>query len=550
MKHSIKLIILFIALSMTTACSDFLNVVPEDTPVADNFFKSKEAVRSATAYLYSGTPWFPFNDKFFWLASDCQAGDLYYTATSTGEGQFFYMIVRPANSHLFDGWTGLYRVIGTCNSVINDMPPAAIAYVDEETINKAVAEARFIRAMAYYLLAEFWGEVPIVDNSIKYILSNNLYLNKNTRQSVYEFVRRDLEFAKENLPLTDDPGRVTTWSARAMLAKLHLTMASTLSSSESSANFQKAKDYAADVIKNSGLMLMTQYADLFKMQNKNSGESLFAIQLINGGWGEGNSRQANWARNSIITKNDEAWGQGKCGTFDFMNSYEPGDLRKNPTIMTLGAYYPEINKSGGGYTYNIVSYNNEGEKIEDASALLNNLKKYVMGSAEDTDGLAGSNQATAMNQYLLRLADVYLTYAEATLGDAQSTNDATALNYFNAIRKRAGLSAKASINFMDILKERRAEFGMESMSWFDVKRFFYRDENAAVQYLIDQKREQNYRRISGGTLADENSMSGYELTYPDNPMSITKALMYLPIPESEMVTNPKFSEPAVDYVFE
>lgn len=549
MRHSIKLIILFIAFTFFTSCSDFLNVVPEDTPVADNFFKTKDAVRSATAYLYSGTPWFPFNDKFFWLASDCQSGDLYYTATSTGEGQFFYMIVRPANSHLFDGWTGLFRVIGTCNSVINDMPPAAKAYVDEKVITQAVAEARFIRGVAYYLLAEFWGEVPIVENSIDYILTNNLYLNKNTQKSVYEFVRRDLEYAKDNLPLTDDPGRVTAWSAKGMLAKLHLTMASNLSDSESAANFQKAKDYAADVIKNSGLNLMPVYADLFKMENKNSEESLFAIQLINGGWGEGNSRQANWARNSLITKNDEAWGQGKSGTYNFMNCYENGDLRKHSTIMTLGDTYPEINKSGGGYTYNIVSYNAAGEKTEDAAAILNNIKKYVFGSSEDTDGLAGTNQATAMNQYILRLADVYLIYTEATLGASASTSDATALNYFNTIRSRAGLPAKTEISFLDILKERRVEFGMESMAWFDVKRYFYRNEDAAVQYLIDQKREYTYKRISGGTSANENTMAGYELNYPDNPMTITKALMYLPIPESEMITNPKFSEPAVDYVF-
>ena len=52
MKHSIKLIILFIAFTFFTSCNDFLNVVPEDTPVADNFFKTKDAVRSATEYLY------------------------------------------------------------------------------------------------------------------------------------------------------------------------------------------------------------------------------------------------------------------------------------------------------------------------------------------------------------------------------------------------------------------------------------------------------------------------------------------------------------------
>jgi len=91
-------------------------------------------------------------------------------------------------------------------------------------------------------------------------------------------MRRDLTFAAAHLPESDAPGRVTKWSALGMLAKLHLTMASDLNDANSDDNFAKAKDFAGQVITQSGLTLMQKYEDLFKVENNNNPESLFAIQ--------------------------------------------------------------------------------------------------------------------------------------------------------------------------------------------------------------------------------------------------------------------------------
>ncbi len=551
MKNSFKYISALLLVFILSACGkDFLEIEPVDRLTGDNFYKTESEIRAATAGLY-GFPWFEYNDKFAWTAGDCMPGDMYHTWDQ--EGQFFYLSFNAGNAHLAGGWRGLYRVISYANSVINDMPRIAAGKVPQAVIDKGLGEARFIRGTAFYLLAEYWGEVPIVENSTELVAANNLILPKNTRTSVLEFARRDLAFAAEKLPISDDPGRVTQWSAKGMLAKLHLTMASTLTDAKSGENFNKAKEYALDVIRNSGLTLMSNYANLFKIENNNNPESLFALGWIHGSYSIGNSRQANWARSSLLTGNSEAWGGYKSVTYDFLEKTEAGDRRLPAIYMWPGNFYPELNKKNGGYTFKIVNRDPKDPNIviEGAPPLLNALKKYVVGTADDNAGRVSTGQAAGINQYILRLADVYLVYAEAALGAGNSTTDATALQYFNAIRQRAGLSNKTSLTFLDILRERRIEFGLESINWFDIKRYFYRDANNAVKYLNDMKREHTYQRKQGPGVPDENLIDGYTLTPPTNPVVISAAKMWLPVPASEVVANPKLAPEvkAEDYKF-
>ena len=244
MKHKIFTCLLA-ALFFTSCSKEFLEIEPQDRLTADNFYRNETEIKAATASLY-GFPWFDFNDKLFWLVGDEMAGNLYYTYDQ--EGQFFYFSFTEGNSYLSSGWKSLYRVVSYSNSIINDMPRAASGQAPQAVIDRALGEARFMRGMAYFLLAELWGDVPIVENSTELVANNNLLLPKNKRANVYEFVRRDLAFAAANLPGSDVPGRVTQWTAKGMLAKLHLTMAQQLNDSKSAENFALAKQYAADVI--------------------------------------------------------------------------------------------------------------------------------------------------------------------------------------------------------------------------------------------------------------------------------------------------------------
>lgn len=533
-----------------SACNEeFLEIPPQDRVVADNFYRNETEIRAATASLY-GYPWFQFNDRLMWTGGNLLSGDMHHTWSI--EGQFFFFTYNSGNSYLNEGWMGLYRVVSYANSIINDMPRVAAGKVTQDVIDRGVAEARFMRAAAYYNLVEYFGEVPIVENSTELVANNNMILPKNTRMSIYEFMKRDLEYAAQHLPASDVPGRVTTWSAKGLLAKVYLTRAQHLSNATSSDDFQKAKELAADVIDNSGLTILSNYDDLFSIYNNNNEESLFALQWVGAGsYGTGNSHQAIYARNSFVTGNSQAWGGGKSASLSLLNDMASNDKRRSSIIMELGNHYPTISKATGGYLYNIVTYDENGSQIEGAAPLLNNVKKYVVGTVEDHPGLVGSNQNVGINTYMLRLADVYLLYVEAAIGAGGSTTDAKALTLFNAIRQRAGLSTKSVITFEDLMKERRVEFAFEGIRWFDVKRMYYRDKNLALNYLNSQQRGMVYRRIQGENAPDANTQEGYELYQETSVNPVTDDKMYLPIPAGEVQNNPKLAPEAeaVEYVF-
>src|SRR5665648_660806 len=270
-------------------------------------------------------------------------------------------------------------------------------------------------------------------------------------------------------------GRVTKWGAKGLMAKLYLTMASDLTDSQSAEYFGKAKQYAKEVIENTdGFGLNGSYQQLYTIEGNNNKESLFALQMIGaGGYGLGSPRNTAWSRSSVIA--DQTWGGGKGPTIDFQNDIEPNDARRKFIIMQSGDYYSELNKNNGGYTYNIRTADpaDPNNPIEGAGSMLSHIKKYVVGKASDVNNLVGTSQDAGNNIYLMRFAEMYLIYCEATIGSAASTSDPLAITYINEIRNRAGLAAKvAPLTFNEVMKERRIEFGMESIRWFDIKRMY------------------------------------------------------------------------------
>lgn len=531
-----------------TSCDDFLTVDPVDQPVIENYYTSAERIRLNTAALYSAWEWKNFCHDFQWKF-DMLSGDMFYTYSE--EGQFYFGNFSNNNVYLKQGWEGLYNIVAVANSIINDMPGAAAANgVAEADINQGLAEARCIRGVAYYLLSQYWGDVPIITNGSAMVSGGNLQVPRNTRYSVYAFAERDLEYAASILKDTDSAGRATRWTALAFLAKLHLTMASHADRSDRAQLYAKAATEADEVITNCTDIKSIDYSTLFDKEANNGPESLLAIQCMVYNYGYGNGRNAAFSRTSLA---DQAWGNGKGPTISLQKSYDVNDMRRKWVYMAPGFYYPDIEKSKGGYTYEI--YNED--RGDESNEMLAHLKKYVLGHSADVDGGIGGSQDAPNNIYLLRLADVYFTYAEAVMGEATSTSDRNAIDRVNAVRARAGLAGYAApMTFEQLIAERRREFAIEATNWFDVLRWYYRDPQGAVAYLNGMNR--HYMYVKPADKASYNDFSAYTLAtckaeggqYDASDFSLTASSMVMPLPAAVVTASPQLKDAPVEYTFE
>jgi hypothetical protein len=192
-------------------------------------------------------------------------------------------------------------------------------------------------------------------------------------------------------------------------------------------------------------------------------------------------------------------------------------------MFLTGVRYPELNSAGGGYTATGVS-----------------MKKHIIGNEKDNNAPTMDMWSSPEHNAILRLADVYLIYAEAILGNNASTSNADALMYFNLVRQRAGADLVTMLDFDTILKERRVELVYEGQYWIDLVRYSYYDPTKAVKNLNDQKRAAfTYDFATKTATESPNSVA------PALPATISS--FTLPIPASEMTADPKLANPPVPY---
>ena len=542
------------------SCNDFLTVDPIDKPVLENYYTTPSALRSTTMTLYASKTWSNFHMNFQWKM-DMINGDIYYTYSD--EGQWYFGTYTSVNPYLNEGWKGLYNIILFANSIINDIPPVCSGTITPTDINRAVAEARAMRGYCHYMLAEVWHDVPVMANNTQTIMDGNFDLPRNTQESVYRFAMEDLDFAVANLPETDeDSYRLDSRKARALRAKLAVTMAAhTDYGYDRESLYAKAAEDALYVIENTQALTDIDFSTLFDVEANNGPESILAIQCAVQGYSYGNAHNVAWSRSSVIA--DQTWGAGKGPTLSLQKMYDLNDKRRVWTYMTNGDYYPMLNRAGGGYTYQYVSRDDSGDVLEDKNEMLAHIKKYIIGKGADCNGNVGINQDAANNIYLMRLADVYLTYVEAKMGTASSTTDPTALKYYNMVRQRAGVTEATSLTYVELLKERRREFAFESQTWFDTQRYRYREGDAAALELLNNGYGTGLNRAAmyigdyenNPTIdkSNENDLSVYKIV--DNTadggqydnINLSVSSFVAPIPAAVTSTSPALLGAPVSY---
>jgi hypothetical protein len=367
--------------------------------------------------------------------------------------------VLPNNGFCNAIWLGNYALIQRCNSTINEVNTNTTIVASDQIKQQTIAEARFMRAYAYFNLVRFFGRVPLIDRLFDNPAQQN-NVPQSTAAQIYTFIENDLIFAAANLPLSWDSkfvGRATSGAANGLLAKVYLTQQ----------KWPQALAAANTVMSSNQYDLSTPYDRIFREDGENSKESVFEVQATaTAAIPSANGvqyAQIQGVRGAGVW--DLGWGWNTPST-DLEAAYEAGDPRKNRTIMytstnttTFQTIYGENLPTGLPNP----RYNN---KVYTNPALRNSL---------------GNRFGYWMNVRLLRYADVVLMYAEAANEVGGAANITAALNALNSVRARARAgnnSILPNVTTTDqallreaIRKERRVELAMEHDRFFDIVRW-------------------------------------------------------------------------------
>lgn len=540
--------IIVLSLFMVSCGEDFLDRRPLDKLTDGNFYQNEEQLLQATAPLYNSV-WLTYN--FHAVQSvEQRANTLFWN-----KNEFKDFIVSSANSDLRETWQSFYNVVGQANMVIYNVQESTPSHVSDAAKRNAIAEARLMRGLAYSMLVQLYGPVPVIERNLT--LLTDTTQRRNTIESVWDFIVKDMIYAKDNLfEASPQKGRLNRYAAEAFLARTYLTHAGVGMPGDGSrrkSDLDSAAYYCRSVLEKGPFRLMDDYEELYKMKNNNNDETIFSLQWVyDGGWGTQNAMQAYLAFSSSITGMADGWGAQIGAGFNTLMLYESftRDKRRRATYMFPGDLYDYISHQVGGAVrpYLKVPYKSDGSYTVDGNrSEFAWVKKYIVGRPEDNEGKV-KFMATEINTYMMRLAEVYLTLAEAVLGVSESTTDPEAVNAVNVIRKRAGLDPLSEITWDDIYRERILEFAMENVSAFDYSRLHYYNPQKAYTMLNEMNRGfywvrpiPNIENPVDWEVTDREREDQYDFA------NVNAANFYLSVPDAEIIRAPSLLNTPVPY---
>lgn len=555
-----------------TSCDDFLDRPTEDNYNQSNFYQNDTQCVQGVNFLYN-SPWYDFQRGFF-KVGEVMSGNYYW-----GKSPYLDFTVNGTDQDLVNMSYSLWSVIAYCNTVYKTLQTANCS---ENVRRQCMAECLSWKAMAYFYLARTFGAVPIVHDNSKE-LADGTYNDKKKVMlaDVYEYIVMTLEKAMELFKDEDgnvmkgDAGRIDYYGAEGLLAKVYLTKSGVgQNGMRDEAALNKAKELAEDVIDNSGRKLMENYADIFRLQNNNCEESLIGWRwdAASGQYTAQNTLQSDLAMVGFDEFGDN-WGGYNGPSIDLQLAFgvtpdqNPKDrdksvidTRRKATMMMAGDKYEYFWQDKGGFDYINFIYDKDGYGKGGPGELQSptgaNEVKHLYGNANDHMkglGVSAASMSSSLSTHLLRLADVYLIYVEAVIGNQGSTTNEKARDVFWQVRHRAVSEYKlpASVSWEDVWKERRLELACEGDRWYDFVRLSYYDSSRAINELVNQKRDvyDNLNTLyksyyeSGQTTWNATS----DQHYTNNPKvpNVTKESFTLPFPSEDVVFNPNLMEDPV-----
>lgn len=428
----------------TTACSDFIDIEPENKlPEKSVDFTKTENMYEPVVGVYAQlrTSGMHFANKLLMITRD---GDVWSgRVDDQGDAAKFgrKFIYNNAYWALNNVWITYYEIIRTSNSALESLDAYA-AHVaqgtdDYKNYESYCGEVRTIRAWAYYQLVTNFGPVVIYRNS------KQLDFQRSKIETVYNYILEDLTYAINKLPRLRPnqmvhTGAVSAFTAEMMASKVYLLKG----------DYKQVETLTDDIINNGKFSLYKDYYNLFKISGKLCDESLFECQVTDFGTPSGK----------------------EIGVGQWFNCAGPFSLKSLKTGVSFGGW------GFIGYESEFVKWaENRGETVRAEASFLKakstTREGWVVSNAqkESTDCWNGKDYlpyeqmtegrttyGTNNNVRILRYAEVLLMNSEAKVRLGKSGDDA-----YNLVRKRAEMPIKTGVTLSDVMDERRMELCSE-----------------------------------------------------------------------------------------
>jgi hypothetical protein len=451
-KTYLYLSIWILSTGIFSACSDFLDEEAKGIQVDKNYYKTESDAVAATDAIYSylisdADAYNLWNDHFgglffndFWELPELMSDNAVSKLSSPEYQSITNFQVDAYSIRVSCLWRDFYTTINVCNTVIAKVP--AIHFTDEIKKNQLIAEAKFFRALCYFELTRFFGDVPLHTDPTESV--SEAQISRTPVDQIYPVILEDLDFAEKNLRYEDrlGYGRPYASSASALLARVYLTLGQ---KEKNNTYLQNAVEKADAVIP---AFPMGSYEDLFKLENRFKGERIWEANF-------NASLSQEWKGNQFLVRllpkmNTEKGGPNNAqgwvaATDNLYNIFEPNDKRRDVTLFKSFTY-----TDGSTETFDAPYFGKYWDRIAEPKG----------------------NASNATFPYL-RTAEMYLIKAEA-LNEINQNPTQAAKDALNAVRHRAGLGDTPANNYADfkkaVLAERRVEFAMEGHRWHDLVR--------------------------------------------------------------------------------
>jgi hypothetical protein len=422
MKHLKYLALFFVGALITSCEDDYLEPALTSAINGGSYYNNATELETAVVNMYDGLQGVNSTSAGdnhstqveFYLTE--MRSDNTRTKAQEGEAaQFESYSVEATNGIVADYYRSFYNVIFRANLVLANLEAAGTSAARFE------AEAKFVRAYAYFNLVRLYGDIPLI-TSLTGPADTDAAYTRVASGDIYDLIQSDLNTAIAGLD-NSYTTRASKAGAQALLAKVELTRG----------NYAEARSLLENVVSTGNYSLESNFHDVF--YDEDNSETIFAIGYETGG---------------IDSQNFSAEWLNAVGRTSGVN-YVTADVR-----AAFDTY-------GGNRT--AVSFRQDESQVTEYQ-----VAKYFPNGELGPQYVADPTKA-GNDWIVIRYADVLLMHVESILAGGNATTDGAALASFQAVRNRAGLTdAVTEITKEMLLNERRVELAFENHRLFDLMR--------------------------------------------------------------------------------